>query len=178
VGTVIPNGKGTPPRDGDHTVVATGTAPVAGPWQMETYRSTRLKDDKGQEIQPAGLRCLGIFLLDPSPGTGAGSGQCGEFPRTPGFSRVQHSVRGVRGTRAKEILVFGRAPERADLVQVDSGGDRGRAVDTSEGPRSERGDFYLIPIPPGWTKHGKVTWIDKDRPGENLKGQSIGLLPP
>jgi hypothetical protein len=42
VGTVIRKGDGTPPRDVDSTVVAAGRAPVAGPWQMESYRSTSL----------------------------------------------------------------------------------------------------------------------------------------
>src|SRR5918998_3527529 len=75
----------------DAKVVATGTAPVAGPWEILTYRSVKLDDpETGEVYQPAGLRCLGIRLLDPPADRFGGlSGQCGEFPRTPGVSRVQ-----------------------------------------------------------------------------------------
>ena len=41
VGTVIPEGEGSPPRERRSTVVATGTARGIGPWQLEATRSTR-----------------------------------------------------------------------------------------------------------------------------------------
>ena len=91
VGTVIPKGDGEPPRQRRSTVVATGTARGIGPWQLEASRSTRLADpESGEVYQPAGLRCLTIYPLDPPDGQMPGAhGQCGEFPRTrasAGFS--------------------------------------------------------------------------------------------
>ena len=66
VGTVIPRGEGTPPRERRSTVVATGTARGIGPWQLEATRSTRLADpDSGELYQPEGLRCLSFYPLDP-----------------------------------------------------------------------------------------------------------------
>jgi hypothetical protein len=163
VGTVLERG------DERHTVVATGVAPVAGRWQMEAYRSTRLADpDTGEEYQPAGLRCLGLFL----PGNGGG-GQCGEFPRTPGFSRITFSVPDSHGT-VREVLLYGRVPEQAKAIVVRRAGKTWVEVGPIEGPPSARGDFYLVALPPDQVK-GRVNWIDR-RGREGSRG--IELLPP
>jgi hypothetical protein len=136
-----------------HRIVAAGRAPVAGGWQLETYRSVRLSDPEGGEVyQPAGLRCLGIFYGR------AGSGQCGEFPRTPGFSRLQHHVT-PKGAGVRETLVFGRAPEQATAVVVTLRGRPARRVRPIEGPPGARGDFYLVALAPGAT--GRVNWLDR-----------------
>jgi hypothetical protein len=134
VGTVIRKGEGSPPRDSDATVVATGTAPVAGPWQLEVWR------DHGGPFPPGEPRgrCLFIILLDPPTyrdGTrdpSGASGFCGGlgFRKTPGFSRAQRNVptlrKAPRGPMkgGREILVFGRVPERARKVVITE--DRGR----------------------------------------------------
>lgn len=170
VGTVIPKGEGTPRRQEDSLVVATGVAPVAGPWQMETTRSTRLADPAtGEEYQPAGLRCLELYLPD-SPVGPTGGGQCGEFPRTPGFSRVQMTVRNDQG-EAREILVYGRAPAEASAVVVTVDGVSRRSVEPFEGPPKTDGDFYLIPIPPEWER-GRVTWLDANG-NEGSRGHAL-----
>jgi hypothetical protein len=91
VGTVIPKGEGTPPRDARTTIVATGIAPVAGPWQLEVWRNHGGPSPPGE---PRG-RCLFIQLLDPPRGAPGGlSGFCGGlgFRKTPGFSRAQLNV--------------------------------------------------------------------------------------
>jgi hypothetical protein len=172
VGTVIPKGEGTPRRAEEHTVVATGVTPVAGPWQMETYASTRLADPQtGEEYQPAGLRCLGVYLLDPPDVSGpAGGGQCGEFPRTPGFGRVQLTVRDGQGD-AQEILVYGRVPAEATAVVITVDGVERRRVEPLPGPPQEEGDFYLITIPPGWDS-GEVNWLD-EQGNEGSPGQAL-----
>jgi hypothetical protein len=172
VGTVYEPREGTPPRHTRSTVVATGLAPVAGPWQMETYTSTRLADPKsGEEYQPAGLRCLGVYLLDPPNSLGpTGGGQCGEFPRTPGFSRVQMTVRNNQG-EAREILVYGRAPPEATAVVITVDGESRRAVEPFAGPPGARGDFYLIPIPPEWER-GRVNWLDGNG-NEGSRGHAL-----
>jgi hypothetical protein len=153
------------------TVVATGTAPVAGPWEILTYRSERLADpESGEVYQPAGLRCLGIRLLDPPADHSGGlSGQCGEFPRTPGFSRIQQTVSNMAGG-AREVLVYGRAPEEAALVRVTLGGAP-LEVEPIVGPSGESGDFYLTAVPPG--VQGRVNWIDEDGK-EGSSGQELG----
>jgi hypothetical protein len=138
-------------------VVATGTAPVAGPWEILTYRSDRITDpETGEVYQPAGLRCLGLRLLDPPSGrAGVLGGQCGEFPRTPGFSRLQ-----VPKFAEGEILVYGRAPEQAASVRVTLEGRAPIEVEPIEGPAGESGDFYLAAVPPG--VDGRVNWFDED----------------
>jgi hypothetical protein len=152
--------------------VATGTAPVSGPWEILTYKSERLADpETGEVYQPAGLRCLGIRLLDPPDMQAGGlSGQCGEFPRTPGFSRVQTTVRNVAGG-AREILVYGRAPEDAALVRLTP--DAGEAIEVNplEGPAGETGDFYLFAVPAD-IGEGRVNWID-DEGNEGSVGQEL-----
>jgi hypothetical protein len=173
VGTVIPKGDGTPPRDSESTVVAVGTAPVTGPWQLEVWRDHGGPSPPGE---PRG-RCLFIHPIDP-PGIvpGGFSGFCGGlgFRKTPGFSRAQHAV--PRGGRrfAKEILVYGRVPERARAVAITPNTGSRIEVEPDEGPRSIPGDFFVIPIPPSLAS-GRINWIDGDgRPGS----RGIRLLPP
>jgi hypothetical protein len=162
------------PRFPGERVVATGTAPVAGPWEILTYKSERLADPETGEIyQPAGLRCLGIRLLDPpSNHSGGLSGQCGEFPRTPGFSRVQSTVPNVAGG-AREILVYGRAPEEAALVRLTPDDWEPLEMKPFDGPPGE-GDFYLFAVPAD-IGAGRVNWIDNEG-NEGSSGQE--LLPP
>lgn len=162
VGTVIPKGEGTPPRPEESTVLAAGVAPVAGPWQMEHYVSTRFADpETGEVIEPAGLPCLNVFLPHPPEGGGpTGGGQCGEFPKTPGFGRVQMTVPNSQG-EAREILVYGRVPAEASAVVITVDGVERRRAEPFKGPSGIAGDFYLIPIPPEW-ETGRVSWLDQN----------------
>jgi hypothetical protein len=165
-----------------HVVVATGRAPIAGLWQLETYRSTRLADpETGEVYQSAGLPCLGVAVLaPPSDDPTELSGACGEFPRTPGFGRQQASVppggRRADGTpiRVREILVYGRAPEQASAVVLTAKGGVRKGVEPLEGPPGVSGDFYLIAIPPD-LKNGRVNWLDGEG---NAGSRGITLLPP
>lgn len=179
VGAVIQRGEGTPPRDSDSTVVATGTAPVAGRWQLEVSRAPGAPPQRGE----ARGRCLLLHRLDLLPGDQFNlSGSCGElgFRQTPGFSRHQHNVPTLRKLPSgrlilpKEVLVFGRAPERARKVVVT--GDRGVRieVDTDEGPKSIRGDFFVVPVKPRLGQ-ARINWLDAD----GLRGsRGIALQPP
>jgi hypothetical protein len=175
VGTVIPRGEGTPPRQRRSTVVATGRARGIGPWQLEASRSVRLSDpDKGVVYQPAGLRCLTIYPLDPPDDAILGaSGQCGEFPRTPGFSRLQFgSSRPPSGS--KPVLVYGRVPRRATAVRILVPGERSISARLHKGPKSSRGDYYAVALTPP-LPGARVNWFDeKGRPGS----RGIGLMPP
>ncbi len=75
---------------------------------------------------------------------------------------------------AREILVYGRAPERASAVRVTARGEAPIEADRFEGPAGTRGDFYLVAVPPD-LEGARVNWFDRDgRPGS--RGHS--LLPP
>jgi len=175
VGTVIPKGEGTPPRQRRSTVVATGTARGIGPWQLEASRSTRLADpESGEVYQPEGLRCLTIYLLDPPDDQVLGaSGQCGEFPRTPGFSRLQLGP-SRRRSGAKPVLVYGRVPRRATAVRILVPGERPVSARLHKGPESSRGDYYAVAVKPP-LPGARVNWFGENgRPGS----RGIGLMPP
>lgn len=184
VGTVIPKGEGTPPRESDSTVVATGTTPFAGAWQLEASRTLG-----GPGALPGAPRghCLALTVLDPpayedgAPDPSAGSGFCGALGsrKTPGFSRAQKNVPTLRksGGRLflpKEVLVYGRVPERASKVVVTA--DRGVRIEVEphEGPKSIRGDFFVIPVKPR-LGHARINWLDADR---NPGSRGIALQPP
>jgi hypothetical protein len=168
VGTVIPKGEGSPPRQRRSMVVATGNSRGIGPWQLEASRSVRLADPESDEVyQPAGLRCLTLYPLDPPDDTPFGaSRQCGEFPRTPGFSRLQ--------TGSERILVYGRVPKRATAVTILVPGGSSINARVHVGPKSARGDFYAVSVKPP-LPGARINWFYADgRPGS----RGIGLMPP
>jgi hypothetical protein len=183
VGTVIPKGEGTPPRESESTVVATGTTPFAGAWQLEASRSFGGPPRPGA---PRG-RCLTLNVLDPpryedgAPDPSGGSGTCGALGsrKTPGFSRAQKNVPTLRksGGRLflpKEVLVYGRVPERAAKVVVTA--DRGVRIegDTHEGPKSISGDYFVVPVKPRLGQ-ARINWLDADG---NPGSRGIALQPP
>jgi hypothetical protein len=164
VGTVIPKGEGTPPRDSESTIVASGTAPVTGPWQLEVWRSHGGPSPAGE---PRG-RCLFINALDPPPDGPSGlSGFCGGlgFRKTPGFSRAVLSVPRAGRNFVKELLVYGRVPERARAVVVTPQRSSKIEVEPDEGPKSVPGDFFAIPVRPDQLP-GRINWLNNEgRPG-------------
>jgi hypothetical protein len=183
VGTVIPKGDGTPPRESDSTVVATGTTPFAGAWQLEASRNFGGRSRPGV---PRG-RCLALTVLDPpayedgTPDPSGGSGFCGAvgFRKTPGFSRAQKNVPTLRKDRGrlflpKEVLVYGRVPERAGKVVVTADSGIRIEVEPHEGLKSIRGDFFVIPVKPR-LGHARINWLDADG-GRGSRG--IALEPP
>jgi hypothetical protein len=183
VGTVIPKGEGHPPREADSTVLATGSAPRFGPWQLETHHGKALKDPKTGEVYNGAGPCLMLYPLDPPAHTFPASGFCGPgnmgFRKTPGFSRAQVSVP-AGGTRAdgtrvrvREVIVYGRAPERATAVVITSRNIRIRAR-LQEGPKSVRGDFYAIAVKPP-LGGARINWLEEHgKPGS----RGISLMPP
>jgi hypothetical protein len=155
-------------------VVASGTAPVAGPWEMLSWRSVRVEDrESGELLLPAGLRCLGLRLLEsPSYHSDSLKGACGEFPGTPGFGAIQLTVPVIAGGE-REVLVYGRVPEEAALVRLTP--DSGEPVDAEPvESRAGEGDVYLFALR-GEVGSGRVNWIDAEG-DEGGSGQE--LLPP
>jgi hypothetical protein len=185
VGTVIPKGKGEPPRSRRSVVVATGTTRYAGPWQLEIQPSELLKY-KGEVIQPAGLTCVWLYLPDPPEvhgmrGWPTGSGYCGDQPRTPGFTRGQADIpaggRAADGTRirTRQVLIYGRAPERAEYIRLTVPGGLRMQGPVHDGPKIMRGDYYLVAVPPHIGNGARINWLDKNqRPGS----RGTRLLPP
>jgi hypothetical protein len=73
-------------------------------------------------------------------------------------------VQKARRVRVREVLVFGRTPERATAVVVTSPKIRIRTV-PQEGPASIRGDFYGITVGPPM-EGARINWLDENgRPG-------------
>jgi len=177
VGTVIPKGEGNPPRTARSLVVANGVAPVSGPWQIEVSRTKGERDTHGVVMWHEGY-CLTIVLLDP-PGRNmvGGSGFCGGprslgFRKTPGFSRAQTVA--PSKPRPREILVWGRVPDRAAKVVITAPGRRDIAVVPKNGPKTFPGRFYAIPVRPP-RPGARINWRDATgHPGS----RGIRLMPP
>src|SRR5919109_1569232 len=175
VGTVIP-------RSETHyetraLVVANGTAPVTGPWQIEVSRTKGERDTEGAVMWKRGY-CLWIKLLDPPDGRPGGvSGHCGSprslgFRKTPGFSRAQTVA--PSKPLPKEILVWGRVPDRASKVLISAPGGRRIDVVPEPGPKRFPGQYYAIPVKPPM-QGARINWLDqKGKPGS----RGIGLMPP
>ena len=178
VGTVIPKGEGKPPRDSTSTVVATGTAPVTGPWQLEVWRG---HGGNAPTAEPPG-RCLFIHPLAPPHLTPSFSGFCGGlgFRKTPGFSRAQLNVPPPRKrpggslSQAKEVLIYGRVPERAAAIVITASRGVRIEITPGEGPKTIPGDFFVIPVKPGLGR-ARINWTDRDG---NPGSRGIALMPP
>jgi hypothetical protein len=175
IGTHIP--KGQTPYGTGALVVANGTAPVNGPWQIEVSRTNGERDTSGAWMWHRGY-CSWLHLLDPPGREGPGSsGHCGGprslgFRNTPGFSRAQSVAPST--PRPKEILVWGRVPDRAEKVVITAPGRRDITVVPKDGPKTFPGRFYVIPVPPP-RPGARINWLDaRGNPGS----RGIRLMPP
>jgi hypothetical protein len=163
VGSVIPGGKPTgPPEnrlDVDETILAKGTDPVAGPWQIRSYKSKGMGVYHGEVLEPAGLPCIRLVLIDPPVGTLlTGSGFCGEAGKG-GFDIADVPVRDSSGRVV--VLLFGHAPEDAAGVELTAGGGTRIRVNTLEGPADVPGDVWQITTPPD-LESARVDWLHAD----------------
>ena len=80
-----------------------------------------------------------IQLLDPPDPNINGSGFCGApkslgFRKTPGFSRSQ--TVGPSRPLPKEVLVWGRVPDRAETVVIRAPGGKRIAIEPTDGPET------------------------------------------
>jgi hypothetical protein len=158
VGSTMPEkaGRGLEARSADTTVVATGVAPVSGPWQLETFR-----DPSGE--------CLGLYLVEADPETDMWFSAICPLPSggapLPGFNA---QAMGLPTTREPdEYLVYGRTPEDAAAVRLTREGEVVERVDTSEGPDGVPGDFYVMYLPPDLEIDGRMEWLDQSgEPGD------------
>jgi hypothetical protein len=162
VGSVIPGGKPTgPPEnrlDVDETILASGIAPVAGPWQIRTYKSKGIVY-QGEVLEQAGAPCIRLVLTDPPAGTLlTGSGFCGEAGNS-GFDIADVPVRDSSGRVV--VLLFGHTPEGAAGVELTAGGGKRIRVDTLEGPADVPGDVWEMTVPPD-LENARVDWLHQD----------------
>jgi hypothetical protein len=140
------SGEGEPRYTSERVVVATGSAPEAGRWEM-TYAET----DRGS--------CVGLRLLDDvipgarGPDLAEGCGDRASF--TVG------RVGGGDGRTRSEYLVHGRVPEQAETVRLTAEGGVVITARTHEGPSDVRGDFYLLATPPG-LRNANLFWLNAD----------------
>jgi hypothetical protein len=158
-------------------LVAKGTAPVAGPWRMTIYESRGSVSDEGDLYEPEGLPGIQLSLPDPPDGMPRSSAGSGLIRNAPGFSRGQYTIRAGQGTikdKVKEILVYGRAPERADYVRIAAPGRIRLLVKTRESPPGVPGRFWFVATSPK-LRSGHMRWIDT-RSGK--EGPAIAVLPP
>ena len=173
VGTVIP--KSETHYESRALVVASGSAPVSGPWQIEVSRTKGMRDTSGAVMWHRGY-CLFIRLLDAPAGLGGG-GFCGAprslgFRKTPGFSR--HQTVGPSKPPPKEILVWGRVPDRASKIVIRAPGRSRIEVVPEPGPKRFPGQYYAIPVKPPMQR-ARINWLDASgKPGS----RGISLMPP
>jgi hypothetical protein len=141
------------------TVLATGTSPVSGPWQLQTYE------------QEDGGRCIGVSLLHADPNEEVTwSGICPR-PGGPPLPIFIAQAVGVPPTPdQKEFLVYGRAPEEAVAVELVRDGEVAVRAGTSDGPDGVDGDFYVLTLPPDLELDGVMRWVGEDgRAGDEVR---------
>jgi hypothetical protein len=156
-----PSGASAPPANVDQRVVAEGSTPVGGSWWMTTYDSKRLVDERGVEMQPAGLPCLSLILSDPPEGTRlVRRWFCGERGEQ-GFNAAGLPVTGPGGS---EVILFGQAPETASGVEFSADGGERIHAPTHDGPADLRGNLWVIPVPAGKVRQdAEVAWESNGR---------------
>lgn len=155
VGSVIPGGAPTGSNERvDETVLATGTAPVAGEWRMTSYTSKEFVHG-GEVIERGGLPCIRLMLVDQRRSPLAGSGWCAEIE--DGFHAASVPFADAQG-RA-EVILFGIAPEDASGVEVNADGGRRIRDRTYEGPPDFPGDVWVVAAPIELS-NPRVDWID------------------
>lgn len=153
-------------------VVATGSAPFAGPWRMTAYESKGSVVD-GDVYEPEGLPCVSVTLLEPRRDSAGGSGGCGVRPRAPGFTVHGLTMPAVVGKPRVETLLFGHAPARADAVELvtDSGPVPAKLY---PGPAGVPGKFWFVAVPSEEIQQGKVYWVDRDT---GTRGPTVDATP-
>ena len=193
VGTVLTKGSGKLSRERPTMVVALGQTPVGGPWQLEVSRHAEQQGPETGDVIMEGGQCLMLYQpsvpgpRSPSLGGYCGPGQLG-FRKTPGFSRAQAmaspQVRRSDGarSRAREVVVFGRAPAQASKIVLTVPHRVPIVVDPQSAPSgfSKRfgfdAAFYAIGVAsPRPVAGSRINWLDASgKPGS----RGIRLMPP
>jgi hypothetical protein len=160
VGTTIlgdqPPAPGHPPTGVPETVLATGSSPVGGPWQITEFASQTVTDN-GEVVQPQGLPCVKFLLLDPPPGWPlVGNSQCG-LPR--GDLEVMSVPVQDAASGNVEVILWGRAAEGTRAIELSAEGASPIRVAPEPGPADFAGDVWAIAASPD-LKNATVSRLD------------------
>ena len=153
VGTSIsgdePAAPGHPPTGAPETVLATGSSPIAGRWQITEFASETITD-RGEVVQPAGLPCVKLLLLDPPPGTPiVGSSQCG-LPR--GELEVMSLPVPDAASGKVEVILWGRVADATRAIELSAEGVSPiRVLPSGRSPRA-RADVWALAASPDLKK--------------------------
>jgi hypothetical protein len=172
VGSVIPGGADPGfQHDGaspEQAVLATGTAPVGGPWQLTTYRSEGILDGEGNVAEAKGLPCV-RFLLTAPPARNPINGSA--FCLAPGKRDFNASSIPVvdESSGKNELIVYGFAPRNAAGVQLTDAGGKSIRSGTEPGEPRFPGNVWVIAAPPG-LEAAELDWVDQsgNRAGAKL----------
>jgi hypothetical protein len=153
VGTTIsgdePAAPGHPPTGVPETVLATGSTPLAGRWQITEFASQTVADN-GEVVQPEGLSCVKFLLLDPPPGSPlVGNSQCG-LPR--GHLEVMSLPVQDAASRDVEVILWGRVAEGTGAIELSGEGAAPIRVAPDTGPAGLAGGVWVIAASPDLEK--------------------------
>jgi len=172
VGSIIPGGE-DPGFEHDRpspeqAVLASGTAPVAGPWRVSTYRSEGISDEHGDVLEAKGLPCIRFLLTAPPPSNPINGSAFCLAPGKQAFNMMTLPV--VDEASAKnELILYGFAPRNAAGVQLTAADGNTIRTDTEPGGTRFPGTVWVIAAPPG-LEAAELDWIDRsgNRAGAQL----------
>src|SRR5215212_1246635 len=160
--SIIPGG-GDPGFEHDRpspeqAVLASGTAPIAGPWRVTTYRSQGIADERGDVLEAKGLPCI-RFLLTAPPAANPINGSA--FCLAPGKQTFNLMTLPVidEASAKKEVILYGFAPKNAAGVQLTAADGTTIRTNTEPGGTRFPGAVWVIAAPAG-LEAPELDWID------------------
>jgi hypothetical protein len=156
--------------DSLHTVVASGSSPVAGKWRVESYRGGAVTGPTGELLQPAGAPCLALLIGGNAPDFARGSSICGGKLATDALGYVSNPIRDEQSGR-NELLLYGWAPAGTETVQL-SGPEGLELSSRTQGPKNVKQRYWVITAPP-LPSGGRLTTTGPGGTG----GDSINVPP-
>jgi hypothetical protein len=143
------------------TVLATGSSAIAGRWQISEYASQAITDN-GDVVQPEGLPCVKLLLLDPPPGVGlVGSSQCG---RPRGDLEVMSLPVPDDASDKVEVILWGRVAEGTGAVELSAEGASPIRVAPDPSPADFADDVWAIATSPDLDNASISRLDNKNRP--------------
>jgi hypothetical protein len=164
-------------------LVAPGRIRYAGLWQLEIQPSERITDDKGEVIQPGGLRC--VWLLSARSAGGPRAHGLRLLRPVPSHARLHP----LPGKPANAGRAPGEPPPRPDQTgagfRTDAGARQVRVVTVAgkvrmrspvhEGPRGRDENYHVVGLPVHVGRGARINWLDSN---DNAGSRGVQLLPP
>jgi hypothetical protein len=152
--------------DSLHTVVASGSSPVAGDWRVESYRGGAVIGPTGEVVQPAGAPCLALLIGGNAPDFASGSSICGGKLATDAFGYRSNPIRDQQSGR-RELLLYGWAPAGTETVRLSGPGGVTLSART-QGPKNVKQRYWVITAPP-LPNGGRLTPTGPGGSGDSIK---------